>query len=87
MSKGLKAIQQYKIVICPQCQYHDEKCNVECFSNIIEKELKALEIIKKKRVLIDVLLELNTLEDYNEFKSKKEQLTQEEYDLLREVLV
>jgi len=40
MSKGLEAIQEYKRVTCPNCQYRDkENCDVVCFSNIVEKEL------------------------------------------------
>ena len=64
----------------------------------IEKELKALEIIKKKKVNVDNFL--NHIEkdtDYKEYKrlcglykimvfSDKE-LTQEEYELLKEVLL
>lgn len=49
----------------------------------IIKKLQALQIIKEKVVLIDVLFESETLQDYNDFKKKKEQLTQEEFDLLK----
>ena len=62
-----------------------EKTVDECLIN--ENKLKALEIIKDKIVLIDVLFDTDTLEDYNDFKSKQEQLTQEEYDLLKEILL
>lgn len=61
---------------------------------IIEKELKALEIIKKKQVdtlwLIDS--DNKSLDDYNEMMldsmgaKRCKELTQEEYDLLMEVL-
>ena len=53
-----------------------------------EKKLKALEIIKNKILLIDVFVESINADDYNEFlaKSKDRHLTQEEHDLLKEVL-
>ena len=56
--------------------------------NSIEKALKALDIIKNKIVLIDVIVDSENVNDYNDFvsKSKDRHLTQEEYDLLREVL-
>ena len=65
---------------------------------IIETALKALEIIKEKRVNVDVfLIRVKKDTDYKEYKrlcclykimtfSEKE-LTQEEYDLLKEVLL
>ena len=52
--------------------------------SIIEKELKALEIIKNKNVLPCMLKD--ELEKYNKCCPKNEELTQEEYDLLKEVL-
>lgn len=49
MSKGLEAIQEYKRVTCSNCQYKDkENCDVLCFSNIIEKELKDYYSLKKE---------------------------------------
>lgn len=84
MSKGLEAIRQYKQVICPRCQYHyGGECNNkdECFSTIIEKELKALKIVKKHiRVykFPHVGEQIVPIDSY---------LTKEEYDLLKEVLL
>ena len=78
MSKGLEAIEQYKKVICPNCQYnYGDGCQNkdQCFSMIIEKELKALEIIKK-------LTNIGTFINYN-----LDSLSQKEYDLLKEVLL
>ena len=62
--------------------------NEETF-NAIKKSLKALEIIKNKVVLIDVFLESEDVNDYNEFygKSKDKHLTPEEYELLKEALL
>ena len=54
------------------------------------KKLRALEIIKNKRVQVHILLESNNLEEYNESiyvcEGVKYKLTQEEFDLLKEVL-
>lgn len=55
-----------------------------------EKQLKALEIIKNKRVNVDFLLDCKTLEQYNysclQYELDRQCLTQEEYDLLKEVI-
>lgn len=55
-----------------------------------EKELKALEIIKEKKVFPSIILETKNLEEYNiNFKDIEclhyRLLTQEEFDLLKEV--
>ena len=65
--------------------------------SIIEKELQALEIIKDKRVCIELLLDISSLQEYNDIcifhKSHSNSsykcltLTQEEFDLLKEVLL
>lgn len=54
--------------------------------NAFPKELKALDIIKKKRVDVCWIIEMKnkTLEDYN--GTHVYELTKEEYDLLKEVL-
>ena len=49
------------------------------------KKLKALEIIKEKKVYPSFLLNTKNLEEYN--KEVIQKLTQEEYDLLKEVLL
>ena len=61
--------------------------------NIIEKELKALEIIKTKNVDIDYIKtcfydKKGGFKDYNAWvgHDDDEELSQEEYDLLKEVL-
>ena len=55
------------------------------------KYCKAIKIIKKKRVNVDFLLDCKTLEQYNNsclrYELDRECLTQEEYDLLKEVLL
>ena len=55
---------------------------------IIQKQLIALKIIKEKDVEISWFKYTNSLEEYNEWGIPSyKQLTQEEYDLLKEVLV
>ena len=61
---------------------------------IIEKELKALEIIKEKKVNVSLLFNTGNHWDYNDhvirsqiyLNSNSKCLTQEEYNLLKEVL-
>ena len=50
------------------------------------KKLKALEIIKKKRVNVHLLILSDSLEKYNFNLLPYRKLTQEEFDLLKEVL-
>lgn len=53
------------------------------------KELKALEIIKEKGIILQFIKEAYTVEQYNAgvFGTLVKPLTQEEYDLLKEVLL
>lgn len=51
------------------------------------KKLKALEIIKKKEVNVFIFLHSSDLETYNDIVEDDRKLTQEEYDLLKEVLL
>ena len=94
MSKGLEAIEQYKQVVCPNCQYHyGNKCQNkdQCFSMIIEKELKVLEIIKEKiwfdfddnRLRVDIWTKSDDEMLLYSFICKDLQ----EYKLLKEVLL
>jgi hypothetical protein len=55
--------------------------------NVVEKELKALEIIRNKFVMTGYILSGCPLKEYNSCIKKQQQLTQEEYDLLKEVLL
>lgn len=57
---------------------------------VIEKSLKALDIIKEKQVDIHDLLISRAVEQYNSYThwlGYKGNLTKEEYDLLKEVLL
>ena len=62
--------------------------NIEIFNRVEKREI-ALEIIKEKQVNVSALLELNNLQQYNDYcdmVSGCKKLTKEEYDLLKEVL-
>lgn len=86
--KGLQKIERIKKLSCVWDAENDEfKDAVEIVPNAfktIEKELKALKIIKEKEVDIKAFNDLQDLQDYNYYCSPE--LTQEEYDLLKEVL-
>lgn len=57
------------------------------YYDIIERELKALEIIKKKNVLIMAIKECKYLKVYNLNLEEDRRLTQEEFNLLKEVFI
>ena len=96
MSKGLEALERI------QCKYvyvfkarENGQTQLVHDLNTIKKELKAFEIIKNKKVDTDSIWylaknnhkELSFYNDYlNKFKGELP-LTQEEYDLLKEVLL
>lgn len=63
--------------------------NYGIIDNGTKKKLKALEIIKEKQVNVGDFIRCKSIEDYNDYccYNEKEQLTQEEYDLLKEVLL
>jgi len=93
MSKGLEALG----ILCNAKQECSFECSTMCNNcqkneakKIIEKELKALEIIKKKRVDVGVFMYFskcgNSVELWNELYIRSS-MTQEEYDLLKEVLL
>ena len=53
----------------------------------IEKSLKALEVIKRKTVDIWLIQNKKTLKQYNSMVDESRQLTEDEFELLRSVLV
>lgn len=56
------------------------------FYEMIEKDLEALEIIKKKGVNVSLVLRCNTAKEYNKyFEIDFEKLTEEEFFILKEV--
>lgn len=88
MSKELEALESIK-----QAHYFvDFELDVKVSEDykkeldIIEKSLKALEIIKNKELNIYFIKRLS-LEDFNFQCRYDQQLTQEEYDLLKEVVL
>ena len=89
MSKGLDIIEDLK-----RGWFINEEMREEYGINALEKELKALEIIKKKKVDVKLLLDNNDdrirpeyrFFDYNCTRKYEEKLDQEEFDLLIEVL-
>ena len=64
---------------------HIKALNEERIENSLK--LKALEIIKEKRVNVQALFYSSSCEDYNKHYTHYEDLTQEEYNLLKEVLL
>ena len=103
MSKGLEALEEIKTCKLIdnvkvkeglfRNKIHDYKIRYgkDVFSKqipIIEKELKALEIIKEKAVSTAILIQSTNVKEYNYCKNLLAfDLTQEEYDLLKEVLL
>ena len=93
MNKGLEALKNIKqrdrqVVVCLEDRQGIWGKFIAKGEELItiEKELKALEIIKNKKVDMMKLYYSELLIYYNEGGIYKE-LTQEEYDLLKEVLL
>ena len=93
MNKGLEIIKKKKELLNKQNQ-DDQSVIIWDFElDTIEKELKALEIIKDKRLDVTLLQDSENLDYYNidvqNYYTVYEDmyLTQEEYDLLKEVLL
>ena len=92
MSNSLDTLKSLGSHHCSLMQkYESEKCRMPCVEckylkeeGMIANELKALEIIKLKLVDMYRLKTTHTLEDYN---YNAPVLTQEEFDLLKEVLL
>ena len=53
---------------------------------LVEKKLKALEIIKEKNVDIYQIKYMETLDDYNSVRGEEDRLTEEEFSLLKGIL-
>ena len=83
MIKGLEAFN--RIAYPLENRTHKE---IEKDLHIIEKSLEALEIIKEKKVQAAIFLLSNSCIGYNFSRGLLgEDLEQEEYDLLKEVLI
>lgn len=95
MSKGLEALERLMndyYEMCENTLNNDDnyqKYNLTSERAVIEKELKALKIIIDKNVNVAYLKVCSTLDLYNnaELEVYEKQLTQEEFDLLKGVLV
>ena len=92
MSKGLEALEIIKNIDVEYKNYHKnavaifkENSDYDEVFDFIEKELKALDIIKKKQVNLRLIRFDISLEDFN-FMEDYAELNQEEFDLLKEVL-
>ncbi len=97
IENALKRLEQLQIIIGAEKIEDLPKVALEtenaCYSNSYnlkkaEKKLKALEIIKEKGIDVDALKYHKDLEHYNfSLRGRYESLTQEEFDLLKEVLL
>lgn len=83
MSKGLEAL---KVLVMSSTTIFNTKEQIDESINAIKKELKALEIIRNKRVNVRTFLQCENVEQYNR-ASFSDDLSQEQYDLLKEVLL
>lgn len=79
MNKGLEALQDLSKLVFVYGGVQQYQ--------IIEKSLKALEIIKEKQVNVFIFLHSGDLETYNDMVEVNRKLTQKEYDLLKEGLL
>ena len=79
---GLEALERIR-----DFRYGKDKllvCQTEMY-DIIENELKALEIINNKNVDVGYV-KIASCDEYNEYKIISNKLTQKEFDLLQKVL-
>ena len=88
MSKGLEALEDLYEYTSPYINVEDiDESHANTCYQVIQKELKAFEIIKEKEVNVFIFLHSGDLETYNDMVEDNRKLTQEEYDLLKEVLL
>lgn len=87
MSKGLESLERLKNTLLAEGYWQDVLQDVA----IVEKELKALEIILKKKVNVyDEIYQTNDYEDYKEnfgYTQAQFDLTEEEYYLIKGLLL
>lgn len=88
MSKGLKALERlmknyYKMCVIDNCNDDMyQKFNNSSERGIIEKELKALNIILRKGIDINALRRANNCAEYNSMAKSCIGYTQEEYETI-----
>jgi hypothetical protein len=80
MNRGLEALKQYRNNHQGVNVYADE------LLDIIEKSLKALELIETKRINIEYIKCCETYEQYKTICSYAYEITKEEFDFLKEAL-
>ena len=87
ISIPLKTLEALKFLV-------DNYGNFEFDFSIIEKSLKALAIIKEKRIDVDLFYtimedenQIDKFWSYNFWQSNKNKLTKEEFEILKEVLL
>lgn len=87
MSKELEAYDNLKRNCEEKCSniYNCKNCEIGKNMLIINKSLKALKIIKERVVNIGLFL-IDTLDEYNYCVCDRYKLTEEEYNLLEEIL-
>ena len=90
MSKGLKALDDLRFDVSMAQYINYLEANKEC--DIIEKELKALEILKNKKVNLFHIWVFDDYEEYkahypfSEYSAAEDMLVTEEFDFLKEWL-
>ena len=88
MSKGLEALKEvnkYLTKYFNRALNRPEDTLVKWTEiDIVEKELKALEIIRNKKINLEYLKCCETYEQYKMVCSYWNEITKEEYDLLKE---
>ena len=99
MSKELEALnkiaysygydENIKIIAAALNDYEILKNDFISMRDFKYEQLDALEIIKEKQVNVGDFIRCKSIEDYNDYccYNEKEQLTREEYDLLKKVLL
>ena len=89
MSKELDSLENIKIAECSVCMgSHCSECRFNNDYKIIQKGLRALNLIKVHKIEGWRVINSDNYQDYieNYCFSKLEQITEEEYNLLREIL-
>lgn len=82
--KSKEALRQLKKHLCFNTeQEHHENLY---FYEMVEKELKAFEIIKNKNVNIYKIRICENVKEYNELKNTGSELAEDEFNLLKEAL-
>lgn len=88
--KGLKSLKDIFNYIYTKATTYEEDVKLNNDREIIEKELKAFDIVREKDVDLRTLKTCFKVEyglqKYNKQQRKENELTQAEYDLLKEVL-